>query len=155
MNSLPNTVTRQRLYVPESSTLTTRLPNHPLKHNNCYMWPTPHPSVISRQPVTGRRATHPSNTAVTITDKPTTALSRLLSSVQVAILLPFTSHRLTHIGKRHQCIIALSVCRPSTQCDMRDRHWVILSFFIFIFTFFGSLKGALHSYEAIFQNNRN
>jgi len=76
---------------PESSTLTARLPSHPgvvvvvvvvayllscydacmhLKHNS---WPTPHPSVIcvellggSRQPVTGRLATHPSNTPVKI-----------------------------------------------------------------------------------------
>ena len=44
-----------------------------LKHNSCHVWPTPHQSVIcvellghSRQPMTGRLAAHPSNTAVKI-----------------------------------------------------------------------------------------
>jgi len=48
-----------------------------LKHNSCHMsrwpWPMPHPSAIcvelpcgSRQPMTGRLATHPSNTLVKI-----------------------------------------------------------------------------------------
>jgi len=44
-----------------------------VKHNSCHMWPTPRPSVVcaellghSRQPITGRLATHPSNTAVRI-----------------------------------------------------------------------------------------
>jgi len=45
VNSLPKTVTRQRRdcdfnpdrSVPESSTLTTRLPSHPNKQSNCYL----------------------------------------------------------------------------------------------------------------------
>ena len=44
-----------------------------VKHNSCHMWPTPRPSIVcaelqgdSRQPITGRLATHPSNTALRI-----------------------------------------------------------------------------------------